>query len=269
MPFPRKRESMYFSCQAYTNPMKPLSFYKSLRDAKVRHDAGMFLVEGVRAVTQIAASHPESIVEVLVEEKKKPPAGLKYPVRFISPSQFRAISTSTTPSGPLAVVKIPEGAYSSSLPADTGVRVLALEDVQDPGNVGALVRSAAAFDFSGVVLSDKCADPFGPKAVQASAGSLLSLWVRRTREFHAGLRELAGRGFRCIAADVRGTEPLRSGDSSRVVLIMGNEGSGVSAEGLACSHSVMRIPINTAKAESLNVAASGAVCMYALAGLRG
>lgn len=249
--------------------MKPLSFYKSLHDAKARREAGAFLVEGVRAVTQIARSRPESIVELLVEEKKRPPAGLKYPVRFVSPSQFRAICASTTPCGPLAVVTIPDGAYSSSLPEDTGVRVLALEDVQDPGNVGALVRSAAAFDFSGVLLSDKCADPFGPKAVQASAGSVLSVWVRRTREFHAGVRELAEKGFYCIAADVRGTETLRPGGSPKFVLIVGNEGNGISAEGLACSHSVMRIPINAAKAESLNVAASGAVCMYALACLRG
>lgn len=249
--------------------MKPLSFYKSLHDAKGRREAGMFLVEGVRAVSQIARSHPESIIELLVEEKKRPPAGLRYPVRIVSTPQFRAISASATPSGPLAVVKIPSGAYSPSLPDDTGVRVLALEDVQDPGNVGALVRSAAAFDFSGVLLSDKCADPFGPKAVQASAGSVLSVWVRRTNEFHARVRELSENGFYCIAADIRGTETLRAGGPPRFVLIMGNEGNGISAEGLACSHGVMRIPINAAKAESLNVAASGAVCMYALAGGRG
>ncbi|HMD68496.1 MAG TPA: RNA methyltransferase [Chitinivibrionales bacterium] len=249
--------------------MKPLSFYKSLHDAKARRERGVFLVEGIRAVTQIAQSHSESIIELLVEEKKRAPAELKYPVRFISPSQFRAICTSAAPCGPLAVVKIPGGAYSSSLPDDTGVRVLALEDVQDPGNVGALVRSAAAFDFSGVLLSDKCADPFGPKAVQASAGSVLSVWVRRTKEFHAGVRGLAEKGFYCIAADVRGTETLHSGGSPKFVLILGNEGNGISADVLACSHSIVRIPINAARVESLNVAASGAVCMYALAGLRG
>ena len=241
---------------------------KSLRDAKARREADMFLVEGVRAVTQIAASHPESIVEVLVEEKKKPPAGLKYPVRFISPSQFRAISTSTTSLRPSRGCQDSGGAYSLCFRPTRACACSRLKTCRTPATWARLCAAPRRSIFPAWCSATNAPTHSGPRRLGV-AGSLLSLWVRRTREFHAGLRELAGRGFRCIAADVRGTEPLRSGDSSRVVLIMGNEGSGVSAEGLACSHSVMRIPINTAKAESLNVAASGAVCMYALAGLRG
>jgi TrmH family RNA methyltransferase len=133
--------------------------------------------------------------------------------------------------------------------------------------VGALVRSAAAFDFSGVLLSDKCADPFGPKAVAASAGAVLSVWVRKTQEFLARLRNLADGGHYCVAADVRGTEVLCRVNSARLVLIVGNEGGGISPDVLACARSVVRIPINAARVESLNVAASGAVCMYALSGV--
>jgi|WetSurMetagenome_2_1015567.scaffolds.fasta_scaffold00027_58 tRNA G18 (ribose-2'-O)-methylase SpoU len=245
-------------------PLKPISFYKSLRDAKARRESAMFLVEGVRAISQIARSRPECIVELLVPEKIRPPAGLAFPVRFVSAPQFRSLCLSVTPAGPIALVRIPAGANADALPDKTGARVLALEDVQDPGNVGALVRSAAAFDFSGVLLSDKCADPFGPKAVQASAGTVLSLWVRKTKRFHSFLRELAGKGYCCIAADMRGGETPRARGSSHMVLIMGNEGNGVSSEGLGCANVLMRIPINADKAESLNVAASGAVCMYAL-----
>jgi TrmH family RNA methyltransferase len=248
--------------------LNPLSFYKSLHDARGRKEAGAFLVEGVRAVAQIAQARPDSILEIVVAENCDSPPFPGYPARRITASQFRGASASTTPSGLLAVVKIPDDSYSPLLPPNADGRILALEDVQDPGNVGALVRSAAAFDFSGVLLSEKCADPFGPKAVAASAGAVLSVWVRKTPEFLARLRSLADGGHYCVAADIRGTEALRRVNSARLVLIVGNEGGGISQDVLACARSVVKIPINSDKVESLNVAASGAVCMYALTGVR-
>lgn len=247
--------------------LQPLSFYKSLHESRGRRDAGAFLVEGGRAVMQIAQCSPDSIEEILSTESEPLPELRRYPHRLVTDSQLKGMATSNTPSGMLAVVKIPRDSYSGLLPANADGRILALEDVQDPGNVGALLRSAAAFDFSGILLSDKCADPFGPKAVQASAGAILSVWVRKTSDFTARLRDLANGGYYCVAADVHGTEPLRRVNSARLVLLVGNEGNGISPESLACARSIVKIPINGNKVESLNVAASGAVCMYALAGV--
>ncbi len=247
------------------HPVRPLSFYKSLHDVRGRREAGEFLVEGIRAVSQVIQARPESVTELVAPEDGDVLAGFSgYPLRRVSGSQFRSICASTTPSGLLAVAQIPRDSYSPLLPDEAGGRILALEDVQDPGNVGALVRSAAAFDFSGVLLSDKCADPFGPKAVQASAGALLSMWIRKTAAFFEGMRNLADRGHYCVAADVRGPKMLCRVNSARLVLMLGNEANGISEKGLECARSVMKIPINASNVESLNVAASGAICMYAL-----
>jgi len=65
----------------------------------------------------------------------------------------------------MGIISLPQMVYTSKLPEDRGSRILLLEEVQDPGNVGTLIRTAAAFNFSGVILSDTCADPFSPKAV--------------------------------------------------------------------------------------------------------
>jgi RNA methyltransferase, TrmH family len=248
--------------------LKPLSWYKSLHDAKGRREANAFLIEGVRAITQISLLNPQSITELVVQEKDAAPKNLRYPVREVTPAQFRGISASATPSGLIAVVTIPKDAYSSKLPENTGARVLALEDIQDPGNVGTLIRTAAAFDFSGVLLSEKCADPFGPKAAQASAGSVLSLWIRKTGGFGPLMAQLAKEGFFCVAADIKGKVALHAVDEPKFMLILGNEGSGITAKTLGLVHQVVKIPMNEKKAESLNVAVSGGLCMYVLTARR-
>jgi TrmH family RNA methyltransferase len=245
--------------------LKPLSWYKSLHDAKGRRGERMFLAEGVRAISQISRASPESIREVLYEEDDSiPRAGLTYPVRWLTKPQFKSVCLSRNPSGPLAVVALPQEYESHTLPADRGNRILICEDIQDPGNIGTLIRTAAGLDFSGVLLNDKCADPFGPKAVQASAGTVLSLWLRRTEELVRNIKGLVNAGFSCIAADVRGAHTLAGLRPPRLALILGNEGNGLSPEIVGLATHVIKIPINARKAESLNVAASGAICMYAL-----
>jgi TrmH family RNA methyltransferase len=186
------------------------------------------------------------------------------PVRWLTLPQFKSVCLSRNPSGPLAVVAMPAEAESALLPADRGDRILICEDIQDPGNIGALIRTASALDFSGVVLNGKCADPFGPKAVQASAGTVLSLWLRRMPDIGRSIAGLVNMGFSCIAADLRATQSLACITPKRFALILGNEGNGLSDETLRLATHVVKIPINSRKAESLNVAASGAICMYAL-----
>jgi TrmH family RNA methyltransferase len=140
--------------------------------------------------------------------------------------------------------------------------VLLLEDIQDPGNVGTLIRTAAAFDFSGVVLTEKCADPLSPKCVQATAGSLLSVWLRRTVKYLELVRSLREDGYVLVAAELNGAEETSVLKRERLILALGNEGAGLSAELLAMADSRLRLPTAREKAESLNVAACGAILMY-------
>ena len=143
------------------------------------------------------------------------------------------------------------------------VRDAMLEAIQDPGNVGALIRTAAAFDYSLVILSDGCADPFAPKSVQASSGTVLSVAIRRTPAYLNVLRLLKERGYRVAVADVRGEdEPGRLHEPERLVFALGNEAAGPTAELLALADHHVRIPIHQQRAESLNVAACGAIGMY-------
>ena len=245
-----------------TGAPKPIKWYRSLATRKGRVKAGAFLVEGERAIKQIADSSPDAIIEIVSTEEASP-VHHEYPRRVVTEGQMESISSTRTPQGIVAVVRLPRATYSDHLPDDVDGNILLLEDVQDPGNVGTLIRTAAAFDFSGVILSDNCADPLGPKCVQSSAGTVLSLWIRRTPCYRDLAQELKSQGYLLVAADLDGAEDpsvLQSGE--RLLLALGNEGSGLSKALLRLADHRLRVATVGQKAESLNVAACGAICMY-------
>ncbi len=242
--------------------LKPLKWYRDLATKKGRLQAGAFLVEGDRAIEQALHNNPEAVLELL-SSKALPPRYDGFPQRELTEGQLRSIAPSRTPQGTIAVVRIPMETYTDELPTPIGTHVLLLEDVQDPGNVGALIRTAVAFGYSGIIMTEDCADLFSPKCVQATAGTVLTLWARRTSRHMALVEQLRRSEYLLVAADVDGNaspDVLRQHD--RMLLALGNEASGLSEAVLAAADCRVRIPTVRDSAESLNVAACGAICMY-------
>lgn len=174
---------------------------------------------------------------------------------------MQRISDAATAPGIVAVVRTPD----LSLPVPASGPVLVLDHVADPGNVGTLVRTAAAFGAAVVSLGG--ADPFGPKAVRASAGACYRTTVHRPEEGAdiATLLRGDGRTVLGLAAD----GPRTVDEASRVlpvpgvVLVMGSEPHGLSADLASVLDARVRIPM-VSGVESLNVAAAGAIAMQAL-----
>jgi RNA methyltransferase, TrmH family len=242
-------------------PQKPLKWYRELTDKKGRLNAGVFLVESEKAIRQIMGSHPEAITEVISFEEP-PPDFRKYPVRQVSESQFSYISSAQTPQGIAAVVKLPPDIYTTRPPANIGDKILLLEDIQDPGNTGTLIRTAAAFNFSGVILTDKCADPFSPKVVQATAGAVMSLWIRATMQYLELIDSLRANDYTLISTELGGQDGTGALQQKRFILAVGNESSGLSLKCREMADYHVGIPIAREKAESLNAAVCGAILMY-------
>jgi TrmH family RNA methyltransferase len=128
--------------------------------------------------------------------------------------------------------------------------IVALDAVQDPGNVGTIVRLAAAFDAGGVVLLPGCADAYGPKAIRASAGAILNVPIAEM-----SVDELLARGLPIFAADASGTSEVPNG-----VIVFGSEGQGIS-EPLRKRAKLVRIEMSD-RVESLNVAAAAAILLW-------
>lgn len=242
--------------------LKPIRWYRDLADKEARLAAGVFLVEGPRAVEQVSSGHPSAVAEVLYSSEL-PDKYRGFTSRRLTPVQMRSACTSRTPQDMAAVITLPMDTYTNLLPSDPGPLILLLEDVQDPGNTGTIIRTAAAFGFSGVIMTDKCADPFSPKFVQATAGSLLSLWMRHTPWFTEQVKSLKKNGYFLLASSLSGEDDLSTlKANNKLILALGNESSGLSSRLLNLSDKQVRIPIERHRAESLNVAACAAIFMY-------
>jgi TrmH family RNA methyltransferase len=141
--------------------------------------------------------------------------------------------------------------------------VLVLDRLQDPGNLGTLIRTADAVGAAGVVLLEPCADPFDPKVVRGSMGSIFHVPLLRASDVAATLAALHGRGLRIAGADAhRGVDWGDGLWSGPVALVLGNEARGLSPDVIPHVDAWARLPI-PGQAESLNVAVAGGVLMYA------
>jgi TrmH family RNA methyltransferase len=182
------------------------------------------------------------------------PAGVKQ--LRADPGLLRYASPLENSPGPLFTVPIPEGE-----PAARPRRVLVLENVQDPGNVGTVIRTAAALGTDLVILVGGCADPFGPKAARAAMGALFR---QRVLELDLGLlgERLRAWNLRLYGAALSaGAQDLRKIDVSRAAVAVGNEGRGLSEAMLSLCEGEIIIPMAPGS-ESLNAAVAAAVVMW-------
>ncbi|GHU82522.1 23S rRNA methyltransferase [Clostridia bacterium] len=252
--------------QTITSVQNPrVRFLRALQDAQARAESGCFLAEGVKLCRE--ALRDAQVLTLLCDADKAEafaPLIAQAPEALLAPARIlEAIGQVKTSQGILAAVRFP-----APLSLDTAGRaLLALDGVQDPGNVGTMLRTAEAAGFSGALLSPACADVFSPKAVRASMGSVLRLPVWRG-PLPDALSDLKERGYRILSADLHG-EPLaaqRPEPGTPFALVIGSEGSGVSAAVSALADARVTLPMR-GRAESLNAAVAAGILMYGLMGM--
>lgn len=179
----------------------------------------------------------------------------------VSTAVLNAMSPVATPTGVVATARKP-AVDSSAMLAPAPALVLAGFGLQDPGNAGAVIRSAAAAGATGVVFDEASADPWGWKALRASMGGAFLLPVIRTRNPLAALSEWRAAGVTLIAAEPRGGVPMHDVNlTGPVAVLMGGEGPGLPAEALAAADTRITIPM-AGSVESLNVAVAAALILY-------
>jgi len=147
--------------------------------------------------------------------------------------------------------------------ASLGCRVVAMDGVQDPGNVGTIIRTADAAGLEGIILSEQCADVFSPKTLRATMGSIFRMPMVVT-DLPVCLTDLREKGYSIISSQLDG-EPFyqRSPVGEKFCLIIGNEGNGISDEVKATATHRVKLPMRGG-AESLNAAIAAGIMMYDL-----
>lgn len=230
--------------------------WKALKDRKGRRESGCFLVEGRKMVEEALASAFD-VETVLVQEGMELPEGLTMPVYELPAHVLAAVCDTKTPQGIAAVVRMKE---QSAL----GKHIVVLDGVQDPGNVGTIIRTADAAGLDGVLLSNQCADVFSPKVLRATMGSIFRMNLRTTDDLPGELTKLREKGYSILSSQLDGTPFYeREKVAERFALIIGNEGNGVSEQVQQTATHRVRLPMRGG-AESLNAAIAAAIMMYEL-----
>ena len=219
------------------------------------HDAGMPLESVVVAASRLAGASEEARLAAHLEADG---------VEVISATSqaFDAISPVRTPSGIVAIAHrhptTPEAILERAR-----LFALVVVDVQDPGNVGSLLRVAEAGGVTGVIVAGNSANPFSWKAVRGSMGSVLRLPVARAVSIDAVMKDIAKTETIAVAAVPRdGWDPDAADWSGRIALLLGGEGPGLPASVVEAANQRVSIPMD-APVESLNVATSAAIIIYA------
>jgi TrmH family RNA methyltransferase len=259
------------------SPLITTSHHRAVNSARrlakraFRREDGRFLVEGPAGVTE-ALAEPGALLELFAT----PEAAIRYAallatadatgvvVHSIAPSVLSDLAQTVTPQGLIGVA----GVRDVTL-ADVGAArprlVVVLASVRDPGNAGTILRTADAAGADAVIFTDASVDPYNPKCVRSSAGSLFHVPFVVGSALDVTIDALRATGMRVLATSGSGGVDLYSAElSGPVAWVFGNEAWGLPEELVALADESVRVPIH-GRAESLNLATAAAVCLYAAA----
>ncbi|MEG2251739.1 MAG: RNA methyltransferase [Clostridia bacterium] len=240
---------------------------RELQTSRGREEQHALWLDGEHMVGEALATCPAAVRALFVEQERaayfEPLLALAWEgvALYAVPAHvLAAVSQVKTPQGIAAVCEPPK-----PRPLDAqGARLMLLENVQDPGNVGTILRTLDAAGFDGCVMTRGCADPFAPKALRATMGSVFRVPLTCVESAPEAVRALNARGYATVGAALEG-EPFyeRTALGARVCVLIGNEGAGLTPQAIAaCTHRY-RLPMRGG-AESLNAAVAAAVFMYEL-----
>ena len=256
-----------------------------LKQKKYRMESGLFFAEGLRAVQEavqyaevtdlfFTAAEEKKLTEILNAAKEK---GAR--LYQADDKVMAKLSDTKTPQGVLAVIRIPEQSLqklrpgvmlriadkqnqSARVETDNNAPVIILDRIQDPGNLGTMIRTADAVGALGIILLEGCVDAYSPKVVRASMGSLFHLPVVQDIFPEEALTWCYRHGYEPAATAMKGATNLYKADiSKKMAFIFGNEANGVSEELQAAAETRLFIPM-AGLTESMNVAMAAGIVLF-------
>lgn len=247
----------------------------ALHKKSERRETGLFLIEGPQSLREALTYRPELLREVYATptalEKHRDIGALltkhDLDAEFITEDVLEAMSDTVTPQGFVAVCQQFPKSLKHILDGSPKLVVI-MEEVRDPGNAGTIIRAADAAGADAVIVSGRSIDPFSPKVVRSTTGSLFHVPVAIAEELSDALSVARSAGLQVLAADISGDDLTVAQTEGTLVAptawLFGNEARGLSGEDLARADRALKVPIY-GQAESMNLATAASVCLYASA----
>ena len=239
---------------------------KKLKEKKYRDEENMFLVEGIKMV-QEALLEKAKIEKVVVCEdcinNNTISKELLYEIAkqdciYVSEKVFQNLTEVTNPQGILAVLKKENGEEQISYNEDI---IVVLDGIQDPGNLGTILRTIDSIGLTQVILSEKTADPYNPKVVRSTMGAIYRVNMIRSQNIIETLKNIKKHQYEIVATSLQTEKSIYDINYEKKVIVVGNEANGVSKEILELANQKVKIPM-PGKAESLNVAVATGIILY-------
>ena len=224
--------------------------YSKLLQRKYRDELGLFIVSTEHLVSE--AIKGDLVVEIFLLEGKENIYGN---VTYVTEAVMRKLtSLKTLPSVVAVVKKIPERIINGN--------VIMLDGIQDPGNIGTIIRSAVAFNIDTIILGDNTVDHYNEKVLRASEGMIFNINIIK-RHLNEEIDNLKSKGYKIIGTKVDGGKDLKDIKIDKYALLVGNEGAGVSPELLELCDTYLYIKMNKL-CESLNVGVATSIIIHDL-----
>ena len=238
---------------------------RELQKARARREQGLFLADSVKMVREaiglslcrtliVERGREDDYAQEIAQAQK-----MGCDVLLVAPAVMGALSEQKTPQGIMATV-----ATRSEPQQLSGSLIVAMDGVQDPGNVGTILRTADAAGFDGALLSSACADLYSAKTLRATMGSVFRVPTMRTDDLPAALEAMKARGYAVVATELGGKDFYAHCPHENCVLVIGSEGRGVSEAVRAAATHHLALPMRGG-AESLNAAVAAGIMIYEMA----
>ena len=229
---------------------------KKLKEKKYRLDS--YIVEGIKMVKEAISENQEIELIAIREDFKIDFDTKKIKIVTISNKIFNDISDVKTPQGILAVIKKNQ---NNQIETNSDY-ILALDSLQDPGNMGTIIRTADSANINQIIINKTTVDPYSPKVIRSTMGAIYRTNIIEVEDLKATLKEMQSNGFQIITTDLKATQSIYDINyNNKTVVVIGNEANGVSQEILQIADKKVIIPM-LGKTESLNASIAASIMIY-------
>ena len=239
---------------------------KKLKDKKYRDETGLYIIEGIKILEE-AIEEKARIRKIIICEECLKAGDLeqkvlyeiaKYNCIYVNSKVFNSLTDVVAPQGIMAVIEKPNKDIKIKYDQDI---ILALDGIQDPGNLGTILRTADSVNLKQIIVTKNTADSYNPKVVRSTMGAILRIKIIETDDLAKTLKEAKKNKFKIVATSLDTNNSIYDIDYNKKVIVIGNEANGVSKEIQELADNKVKIPM-LGKTESLNASVATGIILY-------